>query len=237
MKKVFGAAGLALAGLLVATSPAVARETSCSGTVTGASYEDVVVPRGGACTLVDSTVTGDVKVLKDAYFQSTDTKIGGDVLGTEAQTIFVDKRTQVTGSIKVRKTIQVFIFNSRVTQDIDIDGTGEVVQICGTTLQKGDVLVQWSGRDILIGDPKAASCRGNTLKRGNLSVRRSFADVEFVIRGNYIKKGNLEVFRNTGPVRKYVEDNTGGDRLKCSNNSRLRISANTGWAHKQRNCS
>ena len=30
----------------------------CNGVFKGKTYDDVIVPRGAACTLVDSTVTG-----------------------------------------------------------------------------------------------------------------------------------------------------------------------------------
>src|SRR5207253_657880 len=61
----------------------------CNGVFTGISAHDVTVPAGGACQLINSTVKDDVRVLKDAYFQATNTSVGDDVKGKRAQTIFL----------------------------------------------------------------------------------------------------------------------------------------------------
>jgi hypothetical protein len=238
MKKLVGVAGVALTLALVFASPSVARaDFSCNGVFNSASFDDVVVPRGGACTLVDSAVEGDVKVRKDGYLQTTDTTVRGDIRGAGAQTIFVDTGTRVSGSIQGFEASQVFVYNATVNRDIDVEGAGDVVQICGTTVLKGDIVVQRGRRDILIGDPLAVGCAGNTLRLGDLAIRRSAADVEFVIRGNRIRKGNLEITRNTGDVRKFVEDNIGGARLICRDNSRpFAVSDNIRWDRKLGQC-
>jgi hypothetical protein len=238
MKKLLGVAGVASTMVLVLASPSAARaDVSCNGVFNRVSFDDVVVPRGGACTLVDSAVEGDITVRKDGYLQTTGTTVRGDVSGTEAQTIFVDTGSRVSGSVEGYRANQVFVYNSTVNRNIDVEGAGDVVQICGTTVLKGDIVVQKGRRDILIGDPLAVGCAGNTVRLGDLAVRRSVADVEFVIRANRIRKGNLEVSRNAGDVRKFIEDNTGGARLVCRDNSRpFTVSDNAGWDRKLGQC-
>jgi hypothetical protein len=54
--------------------------------------------------------------------------------------------------------------------------------------------------------------------------------VELTVRGNTISRGDLTVRRNGGPAAKIVEGNAGGGRLDCKSNA-LPFSAaqNTGW--------
>jgi hypothetical protein len=236
--------------LLAVVSPAAARpDFRCNGVFKGKSYDDVVVPRGGSCTLIDSTVDGDVRALRNAYFQGTGTVVRGDVEGEDAQTIFIDRGSRVSGSVEAERAAQFFVFNSTVMEDIEPNRTRQVVQICGNTVRRGNIEVRRSGpdkavplnqrpgTDILIGDPLTAGCRGNVVKRGDIVVSRNFADIEFVIRGNTVKRGNLEVLRNSGPVTRVVEGNIGGDRLACRENSlRLTVAGNTGWSRKLGQC-
>ena len=75
------------------------------------------------------------------------------------------------------------------------------------------------------------------VKRGDIKVARNFTDIEFVIRGNLIKRGDLQVVRNTGPVPKLIEDNTGGERLLCRDNTApLSTVENKSWEHKLGQC-
>jgi hypothetical protein len=234
MRMSYALVGVVLTLMLAAASPAAAHKGdktfSCSGIFTGVTYDNVVVPKGAACTLIDSTVAGNVRALERAFFQSTGTAIGGDVVGRKAQTLFVDTGSRVFGSIRTYDVIQAFVFNSRVIRNIDVDETSEVVNICGSRVFRGEIEVEESGEDILIGDPQAVDCAGNLVRRGDIELRRNSTDVEFVVRGNTIRRGDLEVLKNKGPVPKFVEDNAGGDDLRCfGNGAPLFASDNTGW--------
>jgi hypothetical protein len=220
----------------------------CNGGFEGKTYDNVVVPRGGACTLTGSRVKGNVRALKGSYFQATDTVVRGDVEGRAAQTIFVDG-SRVHGSVESDRAVQFFVFNSTVAEDIEPERTRQDVQICGNTLRRGNIEVRrsgpgtggapadWPGTDILIGDPLTEACRGNVVKRGDIVVTRNFADIEFVIRGNSVKRGDLLVTSNTGPVTRIVEGNVGGDRLVCRKNTlRLTAADNKRWDRKRGQC-
>jgi hypothetical protein len=237
--KFVGLVAVAVTLLLATAATASAAATrTCSGVQTGVTYRgDVLVPRGGTCTLVNSTVRGDVKVLRGAYFQATRTIVREDVRSTEAQTVFVDTGSKVYGAVKAKRTIQVFVFNSTVTDDIEIERARQVAQVCGSAVRRGDLSVEHSGRDILVGDPEAEGCAGNTIRRGDLEVEDNFVDVELVVRGNTIRKGDLKVLKNKGPVPKFVEDNEGGDLLRCSRNSAPFFSSdNTRWDDERGQC-
>jgi hypothetical protein len=229
--------GVGLLALCAMASPAAAATFECNDVVTGGTFDNVRVPRDGSCTLVDSTVAGDVKVKRNGYFQATNTAIGGRVSADDALTLFLDTDSTVGRTVRSDDTAQVFIFNATVGRGIEIDDTLQVVQICGTTVTKGDVEVRDSGVDILVGDPLAEGCSGNTLADGDLELKRNTAEVEFVVRGNTVTAGDLEVIRNRGPVEKFVQDNTGGDELECHGNEELfTASGNTGWKDIEGQC-
>ena len=246
--KFLGLAAVCATALMAMASPAAARpDFRCNGVFKGKTYDEVIVPRNAACTLIDATVTGNVRALRNSYFQTVGTAIGGDVEGSASQTIFIDAGSKVSGSVESVGAREFFVFNSTVMEDIEPERTKEVVQICGNTVRRGNIEVRRSGpgnggttkhpgTDILIGDPLTVGCRGNLVKRGDIKVTRNFTDIEFVIRGNTIRRGDLQVLKNTGPVQKLVESNIGGDRLVCRENSFAAASGNTGWERKLGQC-
>jgi hypothetical protein len=216
MKNLIFIVGLALTGVL-ATASSAAADTECNTTLTGVTVRSLTVPPGGNCVLDHAKVKGDVRVGRDAYFQATHSKVTDDVKGRYAQTIFVEDSSTVAGDINAYRTAQVFLFDSRVGEDIDVNRTTDKVNVCGMTVHD-DIEVENSGRDILVGDPLAAGCDGNLVLRGEIEVDNNFTDVELVVRGNSILRGDLEVRNNDGPSDKFVEGNDGGDTLECSGN-------------------
>lgn len=234
--KVVGLLAATLLGVLALASPAAARDLTCNGVFKGKTYDDVKVPRGGACTITGARIRGDVRVLKDAYLQTRATTVRGDVEGMDAQTVFIDSGSKVGGSVEAVKTAQFYVFNSSIGEDIEPERTDEVVQICGNTVRRGNIEVRRSGTDVLIGDPLALECRGNVVKRGDIKVTRNYSLIEFVLRGNTVRRGDLVVTHNTGPTPKFVQDNTGGGRIVCTGNTLLTASGNTGWDRAAGQC-
>jgi carbonic anhydrase/acetyltransferase-like protein (isoleucine patch superfamily) len=227
--KVLGLIAATVVAVLALASPAAARDLRCNGVFKGKTYDDVTVPRGAACTLTNATVRGDVRVLRGAYLQTRGTTVRGDVEGSSAQTIFIDSGSNVRGSVEAVKATQFYVYNSTIGEDIEPEQIEEAVQICGNTVRTGNIEVRRSGTDVLIGDPQAEGCRGNVVKRGDVKVMRNFSLIEFVLRGNTIRRGDLEVTQNTGPTPKLVQDNTGGGRIVCRGNTLLTASGNKGW--------
>lgn len=235
--KLIPAFGVAAAALLVSAGTAEAAEFRCTSVIVGGAFDNVVVPRNAACTLIDTTVRGNVVARRDAYFQATRTAIGGNVDGKEALTVFVDTGSRIGGNVHGDKTDQVFVFNSTVAGNIDVVEASDVVQVCGTTVTRGNVKVSKSRRDILIGDPLAIDCAGNTVREGNMQVEDNVVDIELVVRGNSIPDGNLQVFKNSGAADKFVQDNTGGEDLQCKENTQAFVgSPNPGWSEREGQC-
>jgi hypothetical protein len=212
--------------------------TECNGTLTGQTIPgDLVVPEDGSCTLQSSTVGEDVKVGRNAYFQSIGSQIGGDVKGYRSLTVFVDTGSTVGGEVKTWRTSQVFVYNSSLNAGILVWRSTDKVQICGNQID-GNASVTDSSRDILVGDPQAAGCAGNTVKNSHsLSVEDNWVDVELIVGGNAIQGGDLQVNDNSGPAGKFVRDNTGGDELSCRDNEDpFASSGNTGFANSEGQC-
>jgi hypothetical protein len=237
MRKLAIVLGMGLVASIGMTATAAAATFTCNEDITGGSFDNVTVPRDGACTLTDSTVSGNVKVKRGAFFQATGTDIGRRVEADDALTVFIDTGSTVGRSVEVDDTAQVFVFNATIGRDLEIDDVSEVVQICGTVVTKGDIEVTDSGTDILVGDPRAVDCAGNAVLDGDVEVNHNRGEIEFVVRGNTIGNGDLEVNRNRGPAEKFVQENTGGYELEChGNEAPFTASGNTGWTRKEGQC-
>jgi len=212
--------------------------TTCNGTLTGQAIPgDLVVPENGTCILQSSTVGDDVEVGKNAYFQSIASQIADRVEGNRSQTIFIDTGSTVGGRLEANKTAQVFVFNSTVNGSLEVWRSTDAVQVCGNKLN-GNVLVHQSGQDILFGDPSTVGCSGNTIGSGkSVKVQDNNTDNELVIRGNTFQGGNLTVSDNRGTSGKFVEANTGGNKLSCYGNEQpFSASGNTGWNELRGQC-
>jgi hypothetical protein len=205
--------------LVAGTASAVApQDIQCSGQLTGVTIRNVTVASGGSCTLRDSVVTGSVSAGAASYFKATHTRVTGDVVGTDAQTLFVDDGSTVQGSVRASRVAQVFVFSTRVRKNVRVDHATDQVFICASTVERGSIEVKRSARNIVIGDPTYGGCAGNSVRRGDMSVLRNVTDVQLVIRGNHFPKGNLIVSGNTGTSHKIVQGNSGGKRIACRAN-------------------
>jgi hypothetical protein len=211
-------------------SGAAAQDVECNSELTAVVVGNVTVPNGGSCILRDATVTGNVSASAGSYFQAIRTRVAGDVVGTDAQTLFVDGGSTVSGSVRANRVAQVFLFSSRVRKNVRVDHATDQVFICGSTVERGSIRVARSARDIVIGDRRSNDCRGNSVRRGNMSVLRNTTDVQLVISGNRFPKGNLIVAGNTGTSQKIVQGNSGGKHIAClANVGQFRASQNRRW--------
>lgn len=210
----------------------------CTGSLSGVTIKTrLSVPANTTCTLTKSTVKGGVTVSRNAFFQAIGTSIRGEVKADSAQTVFIDTGSSVSGKLKANNTAQVFAFNSTIRGGINVYGATDKVNVCGNTLKGEGITILRSGRDILVGDPLAIGCPGNTVASGGVLIGQNNTDVELVVRGNAIRKGNLFVLDNTGPSSKFVQNNAGGKTLRCTGNSTLFTGApNPGWQQHQGQC-
>jgi hypothetical protein len=219
--------------LLLVAGPAQAAawpDVQCSGKLTAVIVRNVTVPNGGTCILRNSVVTGRVSASAASYFQAIHTQILGDVTATGAQTLFIEGRSDVRGSVRATRVAQVFLFASRVQKDVKVNRATDQVFICGSSVEWGSIEVIRSARDILVGGSRSSGCGGNSVRRGDMTVRSNKTDVQLVISRNSFPKGNLIVSGNTGPSHKVVQGNSGGRRIACQANvGHFRASKNRRW--------
>jgi hypothetical protein len=227
-------AGIASAG---ATPPPAPNDIQCNSVQTGVTVRNVTVVPRSTCQLVNSTVTGNVTALAGSYFQADHTTVQGNVQGKGAQTAFLDGGSKVRGSVRGSWVVQVFIFDTTVRGDITIDRASDQVFICGTTVERGSIVVKRSRRNILIGDPLSGGCKGNSVLRGDVTVTGNTTDVELVVRGNRVRRGTMVVSGNQGPSVKIVHGNSGGKRIDChANSSAFAASKNARWKKATGQC-
>jgi hypothetical protein len=240
VRRFFVLSGLTLTGMLAIAPIAQARgdrAAECNRNARGVTIKgDLTVPAGGTCRLVRSTVRGDVKVREGGYFQATKTTVRGDVKTRRGRTLFIEDNSKVKGNVVADGSARAFVFDSTIGGRIDIARSTVRVNVCGNTV-RGDIAVQRSGRDILVGDPLAIDCAGNRVTRGDIEVDDNVTDVELVVRGNRLDNGTVRVRRNAGPSVKFVDNNRGDHDLLCIGNAApFAASGNTGWDRQIGQC-
>lgn len=237
MKRALLAVAVVAMLAMAPTASASGGTTTCNGTFTGATFNNISVPTDGTCILIASDVNGSVFVGKRAYFEASATTIDGSVTGLFAGTIFLHDGTSVGGSVTGFLTQQIYLFDSSAN-NVTVIGSPTadgIVNLCGNNVNR-DVTVVFSGTDILIGDPLTIDCGGNTIG-DDLYVVANKVEVELIVRGNTIGD-DATVSYNKGPADKAVEGNIGGDRLSCKGNtSPFTAALNVGWNSKSGQCS
>jgi hypothetical protein len=206
---------------------------TCDGSYTGVTLKDVVVPKGGYCTLTNSTVTGNVKAAEGATFIAHGTSMRQNVQADRAARIAIDGST-VGGAVTTAKAVAVDVSSTTVKADFKVT-EGATAAVCSTTITEGTLQIEKVKGSVRIGDP--AGCGGNLVQAKNLIVRDNVISGQLLIRANTVSRGNLEVTNNTGTGDKTVEGNTGIKTLKCNGNAPpFSASGNTGWTQRAGQC-
>jgi hypothetical protein len=213
---------------------AVTGNLVCDGAYTGVTVKSVVVPKGGFCTLINSTATDNVKVQEGATFIARGTTLRKDVASDKAARVDVDGST-VGGNFQNARTVSVNVTSSTVTTG-DLKATeGASVAICATTVKQGVIQIEKTRGTVRVGDPDG--CGGNVVERKDMLIRENVITGQLRVRANNILLGNLEVSKNTGTGDKLMEGNTGTKDLKCRDNTPpFSASNNTGWTKRDGPC-
>ena len=124
---------------------------SCDGAIGAETVENVEVPAGATCTLEGTTVTGNVRVRRDATLDARDVRVDGDVQGENARAVNVTRSSSVEGNIQVEQG------GSNVTRT-RIDGDLQWES------QRGRLVAD---RNVLGGNLQAESNRGGLAVTGN----------------------------------------------------------------------
>jgi hypothetical protein len=101
---------LAIPVLVGGASAVRAADANCTGSLSGNITGNVVVPNGGACTLTNATVAGNVQVLQNAALTvdatAQPTTIGGSVQAVGCVSAILEGGVTVTGSVEIVRCSQ-----------------------------------------------------------------------------------------------------------------------------------
>jgi hypothetical protein len=87
--------------LTVAPAPAAA-PTECDGALTGGPFDNVEVPSGAHCEMVDAVVTGNVLVRADASLRASASQISGNVIGQNSAWVCLQFASSLGGDFLVK---------------------------------------------------------------------------------------------------------------------------------------
>lgn len=170
-------------------------DVRCTGTLTG-TFDNVTVPVGGTCTLLNSTVQGNVKALENARLFMSDTRVRGNVEGDKAAIVQVSGGT-VDGNIQIKDGASPGELGAAVTG--------------GTIVTGGDIQIEkMNTARVLVTDARVL--------KGNIQIVENWTSGGLEILRNHVA-GNLQVFKNRGGGNKVVSGNTVSQDLQCKENS------------------
>ena len=118
MKRLLSAAAVAAAFLLAGPGSALAGDTICGSSLGAVTVDNVIVV--GECTMVGTTVDGNVKVLEDASLWAEDATIYGNLQSDKADTIDIEDTT-IGGDVQLFGTTEL-------TRFVDNDPVGGTMQ-------------------------------------------------------------------------------------------------------------
>jgi hypothetical protein len=170
-------------------------DTPCMGVLVG-TFDNVVVPPGGFCLIVNSIVLGNVKGLENSVFTVDNTEVRGSVQGDKADVVQVRFGSEIFGNLEIFESghpffIEAFLFVSTV------HGNTDMKKAAGT----GGVIVDRSTVD------------------QNLNIEENRDDGAGVRLLNTTVGQNANFLKNTGTGLKQVQGNTVAQTLKCTENT------------------
>jgi hypothetical protein len=177
-------------------------DLDCTGLVVGGDFDSVTVPEGETCTLVNSSVDGNVTVEEDSLLFAQDNMIGGNLTGDAYDRVNTTGNS-ILGNVQLR--------NGRPS------ASGVETFVCDSLID-GNVSVQRNIGTVRIGSP-AEACPTN-LVGGNFSVtdsRFDFGVGVLDIRVNLVG-GDMRIEDNRGNGSKRVQGNMIDDTLDCKDN-------------------
>jgi hypothetical protein len=158
MKKTIAMLAAAAALTLVAAPSASAGDITCTGTVTAPPVlpDNVLVPVGASCRLLNVTVTGNVKALENSRLYINGTNVRQNVIGDKADVVQLVGNTLVGPVPAGRNTVRE---NVLITDGDNTPASGSTnVAMCSTTVEEGKVHIEKMGSSgsptrIVVGGP------------------------------------------------------------------------------------
>jgi hypothetical protein len=214
---------VAVGAVLVLAPGASANDTTCIGSLTG-FHDNVVVPGGATCTILNAQIKGNVKALPGSVLNlSGGTTVGGNVEG--------DKPNNV----------QIFGAGNVVRGDIQVKEGGngtQGVSVCGVTMPDGNIQIEKMFGGVFVGGSGCAGVfgGGNRLAKGSIKVEENFVTAAFGLRIGQNQADQIQVFKNTGPGAKTVANNTVRQNPQCKKNQAPFVGTPNTARHRQGQC-
>lgn len=164
----------------------------CTRDVTG-RFENLIVPAGATCLVVDALVRGNVQVGRGASVVVRNSEVRGNVEGVGSRSLDVNGG-RVIGNIKVTEGSHP---------------AGSVARIDGGVVVGGDIQIAESfGAWIRVFDAQVD---------GNIQVVENRTESELDLDGNRVR-GNIQVFKNQGQGAQLVRHNWSDQSIQCKEN-------------------
>jgi hypothetical protein len=180
-------------------------ETTCTGVMTGI-HHNVTVPPGQTCFLVEATVLGNVKALRDAILSVDLSTVHGNVEGDGPDVFQVGIGSTVHGNVFVTEA-----------GNVPLPGGGLATVAIGSLNPEGPITT-------IGGDVHILKSNGNLIRVGRVNLTGGSMKVEennvrvFLRIVNNVVAQNLQVLKNRDGS-KFVTDNQVGQNLQCFENS------------------
>ncbi len=113
--------GLSLTSLIVGTSPAVAEEFVCTGTVGAVTLDNVLVPAARTCTLNGTRIQGTIVVKTGATLSASAVRVNGNIQAEGARAVFLNPASVVGGSVQLDQGGTARIHGVRINGDLQLE--------------------------------------------------------------------------------------------------------------------
>jgi hypothetical protein len=225
-----GVLALAAAAACLPVSPAQAAVTSCTGTLSGVTVDELVVPHRASCTLENVTVAGNVIVRPAGSLDapSTTVRIGGSIdvrddasfVASTSSTMDTGGLLTVGGSIRagVGATLDIFTKNFEIAGAVRTQSADSLVLApvpwLGSSARIGDLVTALYTENVFVGGAEV---------HGNVRVVGSGNTYGVQVGGNDVS-GSIVVINSAAiappvPTKFAIVGNTVTDNVVFSNNN------------------
>lgn len=153
----------AMVALFGASSLSHAEETQCRGSIGATTLDNVFVPDGAFCTLMATTIKGNIVVGTGSTLNATRISVGGNVQAEGATRVRVGGNSSINGSVQVVQGGSMSIDRSRVNGDILADSNDLPVAITRNTV----------GGNVQAFQNTGGTQVGNNIINGNLQCKEN----------------------------------------------------------------
>ncbi|NOT55703.1 MAG: hypothetical protein HOP18_13970 [Deltaproteobacteria bacterium] len=113
--------GLSLTSLIAGTSPALAEEFVCTGTVGAVTLDNVLVPAARTCTLNGTRIQGSIVVKTGATLSASAVRVNGNIQAEGARAVFLNPASVVGGSVQLEQGGSARVDRVHIVGDLQLE--------------------------------------------------------------------------------------------------------------------